>query len=221
MDDLYKRLGISETASKEEIKKAYKKKAMKNHPDKGGDPKDFHKINYAYMVLTNETQRSKYDKGENFESDNKQSPEQRFRETLSFVVMDIVPKLERDKVIYSDVLKIVSGIVEQQLSGLAEESRKKRREIGKFIQVRKRLSGEDSEWFKESLWSQVEDLKNQKSQMQDQYDTGKMMVEKLSKWEYKVDEKPKPKGATVKWSFGNGPMMDELMRFQARTRTDR
>ena len=47
-------LGISENANEEEIKKAYKKLAMKHHPDKGGDEKRFKEITEAYRALTEE-----------------------------------------------------------------------------------------------------------------------------------------------------------------------
>jgi DnaJ family protein A protein 2 len=41
---LYKVLGVDKKASKEEIAKAYKKLAVKNHPDRGGDKEAFQKI---------------------------------------------------------------------------------------------------------------------------------------------------------------------------------
>tara|TARA_Y100000389_G_scaffold181569_1_gene197341 strand:- start:11688 stop:12665 length:978 start_codon:yes stop_codon:yes gene_type:complete len=50
----YSVLGVSHDSSKEDIKKAYRKLAMKYHPDKGGDPKKFQEINNAYEELTSE-----------------------------------------------------------------------------------------------------------------------------------------------------------------------
>ena len=46
-------LGVSKNADEEEIKKAYKRKAMKCHPDKGGDPEEFKSLNEAYSKITN------------------------------------------------------------------------------------------------------------------------------------------------------------------------
>lgn len=54
----YSVLGISNDSSKEDIKKAYRKLAMKYHPDKGGDPKKFQEINNAYEELTSEKKSS-------------------------------------------------------------------------------------------------------------------------------------------------------------------
>ena len=52
MDDPYGILGVPKTSSEDEIKKAYRKLAMKHHPDKGGDPEQFKKIQGAYDILS-------------------------------------------------------------------------------------------------------------------------------------------------------------------------
>lgn len=57
----YDVLGVHKQASEEEIKKAYKKLAMKHHPDRGGDAEQFKKINEAYAVLTNPEKKMMYD----------------------------------------------------------------------------------------------------------------------------------------------------------------
>lgn len=58
---LYDALGINKGASKDDIKKAYKKKALETHPDRGGDPEEFKRVNNAYSVLTNDDTRTRYD----------------------------------------------------------------------------------------------------------------------------------------------------------------
>jgi DnaJ family protein A protein 2 len=44
-----------------EIKKAYKKAAIKNHPDKGGDPEKFKEIAMAYEILSDPQKKQMYD----------------------------------------------------------------------------------------------------------------------------------------------------------------
>lgn len=61
--DYYKILGVDRNASKEEIKKAYRRLAHQYHPDKpGGDEKKFKEINEAYQVLSDEKKREQYDR---------------------------------------------------------------------------------------------------------------------------------------------------------------
>ena len=50
-------LGISKSADATEIKKAYRKAAIKNHPDKGGDEAKFKECTHAYEVLSDPEKR--------------------------------------------------------------------------------------------------------------------------------------------------------------------
>lgn len=63
--DYYKVLGVSKSADDKEIKKAYRKLAMKYHPDKNPDDKEaeekFKEINEAYEVLSDSEKRNIYD----------------------------------------------------------------------------------------------------------------------------------------------------------------
>lgn len=60
-ENLYDVLGVSKDASETDIKKAYRKLAIKHHPDKGGDEETFKKISEAYGILSDKDKRKQYD----------------------------------------------------------------------------------------------------------------------------------------------------------------
>jgi curved DNA-binding protein len=69
--DYYKILGVQRNASKEEIKRAYRKLALKTHPDRNpGNAKaeeSFKEINEAYQVLSDPEKKGRYDQlGESY-----------------------------------------------------------------------------------------------------------------------------------------------------------
>lgn len=68
-DDYYNVLGVTREATKDDIKRAYRKLAHQYHPDKGsGDEEKFKQVNEAYQVLSDEQKRQQYDQfGQTFE----------------------------------------------------------------------------------------------------------------------------------------------------------
>jgi chaperone protein DnaJ len=59
--DHYEVLGVAKGASEAELKKAYRKRAMATHPDKGGNKEEFASVSEAYEVLSSPDKRRMYD----------------------------------------------------------------------------------------------------------------------------------------------------------------
>jgi molecular chaperone DnaJ len=59
--DYYEVLGIAKSASADEIKRAFRKKAVELHPDRGGDEEQFKELNEAYEVLKDGQKKAAYD----------------------------------------------------------------------------------------------------------------------------------------------------------------
>lgn len=62
----YEVLELKDTATSEEIKRAFRRLSKKYHPDKGGDADKFKEINEAYQTLSNPAKKAAYDRGTSY-----------------------------------------------------------------------------------------------------------------------------------------------------------
>lgn len=59
--DLYTELGLERSASADDIKRAYRREAVKRHPDRGGNTEDFQRLQIAHEILSDPSRRAEYD----------------------------------------------------------------------------------------------------------------------------------------------------------------
>jgi hypothetical protein len=111
MKDPYKVLKVDKTATKAEIKKAYRKKAQKTHPDKGGTDEAFAEVNWAHTLLIDDDRRAHYD---NTGSDkgNQSEREQAIYQNI-YAIFQMIFAEERDKIVHVDIVTRIKIILEQ------------------------------------------------------------------------------------------------------------
>lgn len=95
---LYEELGVDRTATKEEIKRAYRKKAAKLHPDVNKDKsavEDFKRVCQAYMVLYDDQSRYKYDKTGEEEKPSDRKPIDIEEQARTFVIRAVFALIDK------------------------------------------------------------------------------------------------------------------------------
>jgi DnaJ-class molecular chaperone len=100
---LYKILGVSEDATSEEIVRAYKKRCMTVHPDRGGGAEEFKELNEAYSILSNPELRAEYDEtgGATLDFDLRAQA----TTTLAKLINQAVDEVDLDRFDLYDILK--------------------------------------------------------------------------------------------------------------------
>ncbi len=182
--DHYELLGIPRTATRKEIKKAYKKMANKSHPDKKTGNAETHKaLTVAYNVLSDETKRAKYDKGE----DPTQGSAPKRWEFLITTLLDcIIAEDFKGDIIKEAKARAIAAQVEQQ--GFKSQAQQQKRAFTKRL-GRVVTDGEINRY--EALLAQkIDHLTDRIGKCQDEADALERVVFELC--DYK-DTKPDPK----------------------------
>lgn len=190
--NLYEILGVKKDATIKEIKDAYRKKSIENHPDKeGGSVEKMAAINHAKDILTDEAKRERYDRTG---SDGKEpSFDQRFKQTIDNLLMQIIkePANDPEKV---DVISLMKGSIED---GLADYKKKKDTmvlQLNRMIIIKKRTNSKDNT-IHFVLEERIDQCNKAIAKMSDEILYCEECLEFLKLYEYKF-EKESPQTTT-------------------------
>ena len=133
-NNLYADLGVDKTADKATIKRVYRKRAMKEHPDRGGTKEKFHAIQKAYDVLSDDARRAHYDQTGQDGVEDRQSV------LMTRLAQLFCQLIEQGDVDHVDIIESMkANIVAGQQANRAQIKTIEQK-IAKYEKVKKRLS---------------------------------------------------------------------------------
>lgn len=185
--DLYTVLGVLPTATRLEIRKAYKKLAHKYHPDKSnGTTELFQKIQFAYSVLSNSARRAGYDRDK-----SSAISEQLYKEaskTLSELFEKIVDEIQIDISKNYDIFEIVKGNIKNTMDQCTKRIKNAEMQLSKFKDINTRITKQDnsesSTIIEDAVERRISHYNTIVSQTKKEHDIGQYMLDILKIYKY-------------------------------------
>lgn len=142
---LYEELEISPLSNKDQIKKAYKKRVKKIHPDKGGDPEEFKRVVTAYLILSDNESRYKYDSTGEEEKPTDRKPLDIGKQAESFLIKTIFDIVDRhgenltNRNMQKLLIEVFNNLEKEILTRLKENKMTWKAVVSKYRAVKKKL----------------------------------------------------------------------------------
>lgn len=197
--DLYEELGVKKTASKEEIKKAYRKRSKETHPDLNPDDPEkaeqFGALTRAYNILSDEEKRRQYDAGEDPETISKVTTEK--DRALAAVVQLFFRVLEHADPARHDVFKIMKEMIGDSIKNFHSEIRRLEKENLKYEAIKRRISNKRSQEniFISSLEATIRSNNDSQEKQREEIRTAELSIEILDDYQWERDEIPSETGS--------------------------
>jgi len=183
MTNLYDILGVATDATPEKIKRAYRAKAMKTHPDRGGTYGDFQCLSRAYEVLSDPERRARYDRdgftGEAPDLDAK------VHQDLASLVLSVLDQINPDR---SNLVEVMINSLRVQMANHQSALNACDAKILSRETAIKRLSSRDGDSFlTQVLVGDIAAQRAAKLKIEEVIAYGHKLLEALHGYEYKVD----------------------------------
>lgn len=224
MPDLYEELGVPKDATPEDIKKAYRDKAKKLHPDnqKTGDETAFKKASHAIAILGDPLKREQYDRtGSEDTSDPEAAEDKEALSILSGIFNQLMTMAEFNPAEHCP-LKATRKITKQKRAEIEKGLAELELMLAKMRKTVKRLHRKGKEKKAGKLAMVLAGLERTVLQKKMQGEREIRVIDKVlaivDDHEYTVDEKPKPAAGGI-WE--DPRMKDALDAMRDRMREKR
>lgn len=201
---LYDELGVPKTADAPTIKKAYRRKAQKAHPDKGGDQAKFYAIQRAYDVLGDAERRRRYD--DTGDAGEQQPVELQAMAMLADLILQII---EKSDVEHQDIVGIARENVKATMRGKEQELVTLRKAVAKREKVltRMKFKGNKENMVEQIIRHNIADHKRHMADIETHVEGLKIVLKMVSDYEYKF-ERASNAGMS-------GPLISSMSIFEA------
>lgn len=182
----YDALGVQPDADAQEIKRAYREKAGKTHPDKeGGDTEAFQQVQKAYALLSNPEKRARYD--ETGSTDDAPDLETRAHQTLAKMFAAIVDRIDSPERV--DIVAQLEQAVHNSIKKVQADIDDAKDERKKWEQVKKRLRKKSakSPVLLNVATQRLASIDQAMAAFEDGLRLGATMLAMLPEYEYEVD----------------------------------
>lgn len=184
---LYDSLGISPTADAAEIKRAHRKAVRKTHPDSGGDPAEFHKVQRAYLVLSDPKARDRYDRTGNDDPAPEGSNAAKAMNLITGKLNVVLQNPEIDPARFDVVANIRSSLHQDRRAAIANKAAIENM-VDRLERFRKRLKAKgESNALSPVIDNQILENKRLIGQCEDGVTVADLALEILDGYLYEVD----------------------------------
>lgn len=183
MKNPYDTLGVSKNATNADIKKAYRKKAQKSHPDKNGTTEEFQEVAKAYSILSDSSKRDYFDKtGE----EQRKASENEAIEVLVGLAINLC--IQHD-IQHSNIVNIIQQILKDQQHRHYNSKNQLTQQAVKLESAANRFSTKEGieNVIKAGILREADKVRARVTDVENSIETGDKLLILLQEYSYRTD----------------------------------
>lgn len=206
--DLYQTLGVPRDASKDQVKRAYRRKAKAHHPDKNQTTSIalWHDVQEAYETLNDDARRARYDQtGETSNNNTQKTPHTLALEQLAHIFLGLVDTTDTD---HTNLVAEARTIIKDIFAKLESNKAQQKKKAAKLRRTAERFTVNDgADNFAAAILAQrASEIERGVSDLEFELTAAKEALAILDQLRYRTDKAPNPETEIIsrlKGAFGS------------------